>query len=84
MQIFEWFLPVFLIDSGVLYFGLRILIYKYGMDLVAKSADGLGFLVMGAAAISYLTHVLEKRMKKVTHQFRLNISLGVKINYITF
>ncbi|RNA03571.1 hypothetical protein BpHYR1_036567 [Brachionus plicatilis] len=63
MQIFEWFRPVFLIHSGVLYLGLWMLIEKYGMDVVAKSAGGLGFLVMGTVAISYLAHVLEKREK---------------------
>ncbi|RNA08138.1 hypothetical protein BpHYR1_035736 [Brachionus plicatilis] len=33
------------------------------MDVGAKSAGGLGFLVMSAVAISYLAHVLEKREK---------------------
>ncbi|RNA06696.1 hypothetical protein BpHYR1_012676 [Brachionus plicatilis] len=35
----------------------------FGMDVVAKSAGDLGFLVMGAVAISYLTHVMERRKK---------------------
>ncbi|RNA44345.1 hypothetical protein BpHYR1_010326, partial [Brachionus plicatilis] len=63
MEIFEGFRPVFLIQSGVLSLGLWMLVDKYGMDVVAKSAGGLGFLIMGAFAISYLTNVLEKKEK---------------------
>ncbi|RNA25557.1 hypothetical protein BpHYR1_036346, partial [Brachionus plicatilis] len=63
MPIFEWFRPVFLIHSGVLYLGLWMLVDKYGMDVVAKSAGSLGFLIMGAFAMSYLTKVLEKKEK---------------------
>ncbi|RNA30225.1 hypothetical protein BpHYR1_053845, partial [Brachionus plicatilis] len=40
-----------------------MLINKYGIDVVAMSAGDLGFLVMGAVAISYLTNVLEKKEK---------------------
>ncbi|RNA34689.1 hypothetical protein BpHYR1_020967 [Brachionus plicatilis] len=63
MQIFEGFRPVFLIQSGVLSLGLWMLVDKYGMDVVAMSAGGLGFLITGAFAISYLTNVLEKKEK---------------------
>ncbi|RNA36011.1 hypothetical protein BpHYR1_033314 [Brachionus plicatilis] len=65
MQIFERFRPVFLIHSGVFYLGLWMLIDKYGMDVVAKSAGGLGFLVMGAVAISYLSHEVEANEAKL-------------------
>ncbi|RNA24755.1 hypothetical protein BpHYR1_000449 [Brachionus plicatilis] len=40
-----------------------MLVDKYGMDVVAKSAGGLGFLIMGAFAMSYLTNVLEKKQR---------------------